>query len=199
MRILTTVAVLLGITSIAYGQTQPGSIRPPGGTGTDPGPAPTVPAAVLYRLYFQHLETLDAFAARLEAAGREGGAWRTHEQQAVGLSEEDGASLKQVAHDCLQAVRAVDARAKDVATSFRAANPNGAFRTLPPPPELAELQDEQTATLSGCMDRLRTALGEDTFQHLDSYIQTRFGASVTQTTENPGPRAALRKRVGGAR
>jgi hypothetical protein len=122
-----------------------------------------------------------------------GDGWRTHEQRAAQLNEEEGKILKQMAYDCNKALGNLDEKAKAAVAASRAQDPNGKSVSLPLPPELVSLQDEQITIINSSVDDLRVKLGTDAFKKLDDYIQTRF-----TTVSQPAP-ASDSKRPGGVR
>jgi hypothetical protein len=152
--------------------------------------APQVPPYVIYRFFFLHLDDLDQVALQEEARGNSGEGWRSHEERAAQLNEEEGKILKQVAYDCNKALRDLDEKAKATIAASRAQDPNGKSVNLPLPPELVSLQDEQIAIVNSSVDDLRVKLGADSFKKLDDYIQTRFKTSTqpasTSDSKRPG-------------
>lgn len=136
-----------------------------------------IPARVIYRFFFAHLENLDRIASQLEAAGKDGKGWRSHEQRAAGLGAEEGAILKRVATDCNRAVKTHKARLQAAFAAAKAQHAN--TKSLPePPPELQQLVQEGDQIVDLRIAQLRAQLGEESFQKLDSYLKKSFGAKI---------------------
>jgi hypothetical protein len=136
--------------------------------------------AALYRFFFRHLATLDQVAAQLDSQGKSGDGLRTHEQRFSGLTEGEGASLKQVAYDCNQAVKAVETKAQAAVKAQTVPSPGG--RNLSSPAALAT-RAQARADISGIVnshiDQLRTALGDASFEKLDAYVKATVQAIAT--------------------
>jgi hypothetical protein len=126
----------------------------------------------VFHFFFQHLVNLDAAADAAEAADNtlDASAWRTLDQVAAGLTEQEGTILKGVAYGCIQALQDHD-------TGVQA-------RPIPggdEPPERMQI-------VSAAIDQLRTQLGEDVYQTLASYVQETFGPDVEAVINIPiGP------------
>jgi len=141
---------------------------------------------VTYQLFFLHLASLNQIAAQEEAKGRNGTGWRTHEQRAAQLNEEEGRILQQVASDCNQAVKDLNEKADSVVAAFRTQHPNEESFRLPPP-ELVSLQDQKTIIVNSYVTDLQVKLGADAFRKLDDYIQSKFN-NVSQPAPSPESR-----------
>jgi hypothetical protein len=213
MRVLTVAALFLAMSAAASGQAgEPNTSQDRASqveqnrdsasqSGTSPAKpsdsshaaniAPQVPAYVIYRFFFLHLDNLDQVALQEEAKGNNGDGWRTHEQRAARLLDEEGKILKQVAYDCNKAIRELDEKEQSIALAFQSQHPNGESLTLPPPPELLSLQDEKIAVVSSHISDLRVQLGADAFKKLDDYVQSKF------TGVSPSAPAPQSKRSGG--
>src|SRR5262245_25001962 len=88
------------------------------------GPPPTIDGSDTQELaeflfFFQHLANLDAAADAAEAAGNppDASSWRSLDQRAAGLTDQEGAILKQVAYGCNQALRDHDAEVQAAAAA----------------------------------------------------------------------------------
>jgi hypothetical protein len=135
-----------------------------------------------YRFFFGHLATLDRVATRLEAAGKDGLPFRTHDQRAAGLSREDGVLLKHVAYDCLRQLAEQDAKVRAAIAAFRAQNAAPDLRTIEAHPEFAELDRETALIISSHIDALRSQLGSKAFGKVDAYVHASF-----HPVEQPAP------------
>lgn len=144
-------------------------------------PPPAAPLArsapdwVTYLFFFSHLDALERAAEEDEARGDLQAAkeWRTHEQLAAGLDERQGALLKQVAAECLEAVEAKDEQIQKGLEAFREEHPNGAHLQAHLPPELKVLWQQRINFIERQIGRLQSLLGDD-FHKLDSYIRANF-------------------------
>jgi hypothetical protein len=95
-------------------------------------------------------------------------------QREVPLSVEQTRELLEVAGECQRQVAEVDARAKAIIETFRSQNPpasqSAPGERPPPPPELAQLQQERNSVILRAREKLRAAFGEETFRRFDSYV-----------------------------
>jgi hypothetical protein len=163
--------LLLAVVSAAGAAAQelaPAGSPPPALGAGDSQP---IPDYVLYRFFFAHLENLDRIASQLEAAGKDGQGWRSHEQRAAGLGAEEGAILKQVAAGCNLALE------KQRAT-IKAAIAKAGPSLQEPSAELRQLGEEEERIVAQRVARLRSRLGEAAFQQLDRYLQQSFRAKI---------------------
>ncbi len=182
MRTLTITAALLWVSTLALGQgpqTQTG--EPTTGQQTAQAQVGSHPELdyVKYRVFFRHLANLDQHATEVEAKGKNGDGWRTHEQRAIGLNADEGTILKQIAYDCNQAVEDQDAKIKAGLDAFRAQYPHGQFAKVEPPQELVQLWQERTQIITSHIEQLKSALGGPSFYKVDRYVQTLYKTAVT--------------------
>ncbi|HEV8579662.1 MAG TPA: hypothetical protein VGX68_11340 [Thermoanaerobaculia bacterium] len=121
----------------------------------DPSPTPVdvsdAPELSEFRIYFLHLANLDAAADKADAEGTPGDTdgWRSFEQNRAGLTETEGALLKDVAYRCNQALEA------DLEGT------------------------EPMATVSAAVDELRTLLGPTAFDAVSRRILDLIRPAVT--------------------
>lgn len=173
---------------VEHNQTAAGEVQ----NDQAPADAQPVPDHVIYLIYFRHLANLDQVAAQREAEGKEGGGWRSHEQRAAGLNEDEGKVLKQVAYDCIQAVTEVDKKIQNVIANFHAQRPQGEYLRVPPPQELTQLEEEKTQIINAHIEQLESRLGEDAFKKLTAHVSNNFKPSVKQLpVQSPPPTAKL--------
>jgi hypothetical protein len=108
----------------------------------------------------------------------------------VQLSDEQARALVEIATECEGRVAEVDARARPIIEAFRAQNQQartpGQGELPPPPPELAQLQQERNSIILQAREKLRTALGEEAFRRLDKYVTPKPGSARTVTLPRPG-------------
>ena len=135
-----------------------------------------------YSFFFSHLDVLDHAAKEEEARGNQQGAieLRNHEQLAAGLDERQGALLRQVAAECLQAVGATDEEIQKGLEAFREEHPDGAFVQAQLPPELQALWQQRIDIIERQIRRLQSLLGDEGFHKLDSYIRANFAPVVVE-------------------
>jgi hypothetical protein len=199
LRVAVIIIVNVWIVLSAVGQTpistgsQAASSQP---VAAPSAPADTTPAPiwVTYHFFFFHVENLDRVAAEEDAKGKEGGKWRTHDQRAAGLSEEEGKILHQKAHDCNQEVNNTDAKLQARVRDFHGQIPNEQIHDIASLPELDQLWQQRIQIINSYVDRLRSMLGEESFQKLDSYVRSNFqpvkvhasGAPASVSKSNPG-------------
>lgn len=205
MRVLTVAALFLAMSAAVLGQEGgPKTSQGPAsqveqnqnGAGTaqnDQSPVDAQPAPdhVVYLIYFRHLANLDQVAAQREAEGKDGGGWRSHEQRAASLSEEEGYILKRIAYDCLQSVAEVDKKIQNVAAAFLAQHPLGEYLKSGPPPELTQLEEEKARIINAHIDQLKSALGKDAFGKLVLHIAKSFMPSVKQVPASATPKSQV--------
>jgi hypothetical protein len=140
-----------------------------------------------YSFFFSHLDHLDQEADRQAALGNEQAAteWRTYEQLAAGLNAHQGKLLKQVAHDCNQALEKKDREIRALVKAFRDQHPNGAFLKAPPPPELEVLWQGRLQIIDQHIAQLRSLLGEERFLYLDAYVHSAFASDQVSRVTAP--------------
>ena len=158
---------------------------------TQSGPPIGVPA--LYRAFFRHLAFLDQQADALDAQGKDGSALRNFYQNAIGLTVEEAAVLKQAGGACVTAVQQTDQAAQQLIQAARAKFPDRkvpSAAALPKPPAELGLLNKQRDDVSNLwIANLRASLGPASFQKLDTYVQTRFVRQVSSVAV-PNPPAA---------
>ncbi len=139
---------------------------------------------VLYRTLFHTIFLLNEQAEEAERAGRTNvaQALRRAFKQEADLEAEQGVLLDRLAAECEQAVRAVDARAREILAARRANYPDGKLRAgqqpLPPSPELFALQREREAVVLGYRDRLREAFGQRVWEEFEQRVLRPLAAGL---------------------
>ncbi len=140
---------------------------------------------VLYRTLFHTVFLLNEEAEAAERAGRTevAQALRRAFRQEAGLGAEESAVLDRLAAECEAAVRAVDARAREILAARRANYPDGKLRAgqqpLPPSPELFALQREREAVVLRYRDRLREAFGLRGWEEFEQRVLLPFAAGLS--------------------
>src|SRR5215213_5365777 len=151
-----------------------------------------VPLWKVYRAFFVHLAHLDQLADQNQASGNLdiANGWRTLDQQKAQLSDSETQILKQVAYDCNDQLKTLDATIQAQLTSFRSQYPNGKFLSIPVPPDLSQSFDQKAIIVNSCIDRLKTGLGAS-FQKLDTYVQANFQVAAQTTAQSAETVAAV--------
>jgi len=136
----------------------------------------TTTTLVAYEFFFSHLNHLDKEADRQTALGNEAAAklWRSHEQLAAGLDAQEANALKNVAFDCNKSLAKKDTEIRIVAKAFQQANATQGSRSLTPSSDLQVLWQDRVQIINQHIDRLRSLIGEERFQALDTYIRANF-------------------------
>ena len=156
---------------------------------------PVPPSHVVYRFFFHHLANLDELAAKREAAGKDGEAWRTHDQKVARLTAQEGEVLKRVAYACNQALAEQDQRISAALAAWRRQDPDARSRHATLPPELAQLWAGRAEIVDSHVEQLRALLGEASFKKLDGYVQGNFRPAkqaLTAPAQPPAPSSGRR-------
>ena len=142
----------------------------------------SVPDEIAYRRIFNYTARLKQRADLAQQQGKDLPGLRQLVRRDAGLSEYEGTVLEQVSAQCEAEVAAQDAKARAIKHRLRAQFPQGFVprgATLPPPPpELAQMWQERNAIILSCRDRLRNALGEDSFARFDTYVKGRISGEL---------------------
>ncbi|MGC2697506.1 MAG: hypothetical protein WA738_17095 [Candidatus Angelobacter sp.] len=141
------------------------------------------PAEVLqnasFEFLFNNISDFDQIADSNDKAGKhaEAALWRTHEQKGAGLNDAEGQILQETAVECLRALKEQDAKIQAAVEKDRAQRAPGVRG--PTPPELIQLVEERKKIVSDHVEKLRGALGDNSFNKLDNYVHSSFHAEVT--------------------
>lgn len=92
-----------------------------------------------------------------------------HAQRAAGLSDAEGAILKQIAFDCNLAVSGLDAQMDALDANFHAQQESGQHAVYPSAQRKA-LAEQKIQIINAHIDQLQALLGPDSFQKLDTYL-----------------------------
>jgi len=142
----------------------------PAGSAKTPRVSQAVTEDVIYRFFFEHVENLDHVAEKLESEGKNGDGFRTHDQRLAGLTEDEGAMMKQVAYACNQAMKEQDAKVQAARKAYRTQSPGGGTPTASAP-EVTQALDERKEAINSYIAQLRAMLGESSFLKLDGYVK----------------------------
>lgn len=139
-----------------------------------------IPQSVFFELFFRHIANLDEIADHDDKAGEHiwAARWRTHDQRGAGLNDAEGQILQETTMDCLRMLKEHDARFNAAAAKFRAELKPGAPIQIPP--ELVQMDEDRKKIISDHIERLREALGETSFNKLDSYVRSTFQPQVVK-------------------
>src|SRR5260370_8145270 len=97
----------------------------------------------------------------------EAAAWRTHEQHAVDLSDDEAKTLKEVALDCNRALKDQDQKMEAFRNNYHSQHPGD----VQPPPEYTQLWDERIQIISNHITHLNQALIPSRFHTLNTHSQ----------------------------
>ncbi|HWE86567.1 MAG TPA: hypothetical protein VG267_16605 [Terracidiphilus sp.] len=141
--------------------------------------------APLPRLYWHFLDYqrfLDKKADEQEKKGLNGTEIRETLQRRLGFNPYQLTLIREAAQKMANDLNQKDAQAKDVIDEFRKKYPPNLPLTgslPPPPPELTTLQQEREDLIEQHVATLKSELGPDASQKLDSFLLNDFAQSVT--------------------
>ena len=97
------------------------------------------------------------------------------------LTDEQNEILQRVAIEFIQEVQPVDDRARVLISQIREAFPDGVVpdgqEVPPPPPELANLQNQRNSAALARRSQLEELFGKNKFTEFDNFIQGGFAAN----------------------
>lgn len=135
-----------------------------------------VPDHIIYHFFFIHVVNLDQAADKMEAEPknsdylRTAAYYRALDEKAAGLTDEEGAMVKKIAHDCIQTLNDQNAKTKAVIDARRAESP--APHNALTKSEMANSIAARNTTLTGALDQLKAELGDTSFAKLDTYVKS---------------------------
>ncbi len=143
-----------------------------------------IPDYVLYHQFFRHLLYLDQQAANHRSATATSGEVRNSYQTRLRFGSDQFAKVRSSAGVTEQKVAILDAQAKAIVTAFRAQhNHVSASEPLPPPPpELAQLQQQRNALIKTQIAQLKDSLGSQDATQLDAFLRSQFAPHVRIAT-----------------
>jgi hypothetical protein len=150
-----------------------------------------IPQSAFFEFLFNNVSALDQIADSDDKAGKhiEAAAWRTHDQRGAGLNDAEGEILQDVALDCLRMLKEQDAKIQALAEKFRAQlNPGTPIQV---PAELVQMVENRKAIVRDHIERLREALGDASFNKLDTYVHSSIHGEVI--VPKPAPPSAAGK------
>ena len=147
------------------------------------------PPQVVYSALFHHVVAVKEQAEAEERQGKDASSLRSLFREKADLSEVQAHLLTAIATDCVREVAVQDARAQEIINAFRLRFPPGKLpigvKLPPPPPELAQMQEERDAMILRARERLRLSLGEDEFQRFEGLVTRRVAAAIEPTALHP--------------
>jgi hypothetical protein len=137
-----------------------------------------IPQSAFFEFLFNNISVLNKVADNDDKAGNHESAaqWRTHDARGAGLNDTEGQILLEIALDCLRALKEQDAKFGASAEKFRAQLTPGAPVLIPP--ELVQMDENRKKIMSDHIERLRAALGDASFNKLDTYVHSSFHLEV---------------------
>lgn len=132
----------------------------------------------LFEFLFNNISDFDQIADSNDKAGKHAEAvlWRTHDQRGAGLNDAEGLILQETALDCLRALKEQDVKIQEAVEKDRAQRAPGVRG--PTPVELIQLVENRKEIVSDHIESLREALGDASFNKLDTYVHSAFHAEV---------------------
>jgi hypothetical protein len=142
-------------------------------------------------MFFRFMAAMDEFADKLEKEGKPEAAkaWRTHAQRAAGLGEQEGALLKEIASNCNLALANKDTELKTTIESALGQKADFISLRDAANPQLDRLSAERKEISDAHLDRMKAALGEESFRKLDAYVKDVFKSSTVVPVNNQSPGA----------
>lgn len=140
------------------------------------------PPQVVYSALFHHVVAVKEQAEVEERQGKDASSLRSLFRDRADLSDVQAHLLNAIATDCVREVAVQDARAQEIINAFRLRFPPGRLpigvKLPPPPPELAQMQEERDAMILRAGERLRLALDENEFQRFEGFVMRRVAAAI---------------------
>lgn len=152
-----------------------------------------IPQIVFFELFFRHIANLNEIADHDDKVGDRiwAARWRTHDQRGAGLNDAEGQILQETALDCLRELKKQDAKFNAAAAKFRAHVTPGAPIQIPP--ELVQTGEDRKKIVNDHIEKLREALGDTSFNKLDTYVHSSFHAQVVEPKPAPPSTTATEK------
>lgn len=137
-----------------------------------------IPQSALFELFFNNMSVLNQVADKDDKAGDHisAAAWRTHDQRAAGLNDAEGQILWEITLDCIRILKENDAKIRALAERDRAQMTPGVIS--PASVEMIQTFEDRKKIISDHIERLREALGDASFNKLDTYVHSLFHAEV---------------------
>ena len=156
---------------------------------SDSSPASTtalsVPEPIVYGFLFRNVTRNKERNVELLAKGVAKKKYFAFKRE-LDFTAEQSRVVTEIASECEAQVRQQDQNAHFVIAEFRANLPKTKEKQAPaPPPELKAMWEERNAIILRARDRLRAALGDDTFERLDNFAKYRYSTNKAPVTLRP--------------
>lgn len=140
----------------------------------------TVPDHVIYDALFERVVSVKKKIRELQNQRRIPQKPTFALQKEAQFNETQAGALEEIALACKEEVMRQDEKARAIIFEYRAQFPDGKIpkgvTPPPPPPELKIMWEERNAIILRARDRLRAALGEQTFHRFDQHVKFPYGA-----------------------
>lgn len=147
---------------------------------------PTIPEHVVYGMFLRDLSTFSEKAADAAKKGdmKSSDAYRNFYKGRAGWSNEEFVVLNQIAINCQQQLKIINAKAKKIIDArHKLYYPDNKVRAdgqlAPPSPELQQLQAEHDTVILAARDQIRLTLGEQSFQRLQLFLKRSVVPTIT--------------------
>ena len=154
-----------------------------GHSGPDPQTSSLVPDHIVYGFLFRNVTENAERNLELQAKGAVTKKYLAFKRE-LGFTAEQSRLVIQIATECEFQVKRQDKNAQLLIAQFRSKLPK-TKEAPPPPPELKTMWDERNATILAARDRLRIALGSETFERLDNFARYRYGTNKAPVSLRP--------------
>jgi hypothetical protein len=194
------IGISLGLLAASgFGQTPaPASAPPPRCLPT--GPMPTAPGAPLpptncpspvrtatgpvpdttaFRFLFLQVMAVEARADSLKAQGKDDTIARESIRRTIHLTNQGAALLKQVAQQCNSDYAAVSKGQTSQVQQLRAQYPDPSNAPAEVFQSLSGLKAQRESVIAGCMQTLRTGMGNGLYQILYNYVMSTVAPGIT--------------------
>ena len=147
--------------------------------------SPSVPEHIVYGFLFlfRNVARNNERNLELQAKGAVSRKYFAFKRE-LGFGAEQSRVLTEIASDCEFQVRQQDRNAQFIIAEFRAKLPK-TKEAPPPPPQLKTMWEERNAIILRARDRLRAALGNETFERLDNFAKFRYGTNKAPVSLRP--------------
>lgn len=178
-----TLAAVLVTSAIAFSRYAKGNAQtqPQNTEVITPEPRP-LPDTVLYKHLFHHYELLDKKAAEEEKLGKDGKIYREFYKRQAKLTDAQAKDLDRIAKETEKEVTRITSQAQEIIHAIRSRYPNGKVtigqKVPPPPPILADLQEQHDVALEQGRDKLKEAWGESDFAKFDGFLRSFMGTDM---------------------
>jgi hypothetical protein len=146
-----------------------------------------VPDEILYFILFNHLVGLQEQSEKARTMGKSFDHLKVFREEA-NLDVSQSVFLFQNAQDCLDALKPIDDRARQIIQDARTKFPTGEISSpenLPPPPsELKQLQEEKNAVVVRYRNAIKSYLGDLKFLELEQFVKQKISPNVERNALN---------------